>query len=334
MPLQLARRGGAVLRILPVTGALTRSVRVLAPQQRIKHISCVARHHLPILGTPGSTLSSSIAGNANRRYATNVNATKTSTTPRKPAAKKAVKKPKVKREPTEKQKAKKAAQDERKRELKAKRREKKLLQDRKLQAKQLMKDLQEVALQPPKGLPSSPWALAVTHKLPEAQKEGGKPMEFFKKAIEAARNASAEEKQRYADQAKANAVANKAAYKAWLLDYTPLQILRANQARVRIASIKGKSVQPLHDERMVKGPCSSWVYFLTERINTAEVAGRLVTEKSHKLSSEWKSLSEAEKKKYLDLAKADKERYVREHTEVYGIPPPSANKEKKDEAEL
>ncbi|KAL4868348.1 hypothetical protein BDV12DRAFT_197391 [Aspergillus spectabilis] len=320
MPLNLARRRGGILRILPVNGAFARPVRVLSSQQYIKRIS-VARRPLPTLATPVSPLSSSILRNLVRGYATRGRPPKATTTPastkrasitlRKSAAKKPAKK---KKELTEEQK-------EKKQERKEKKREREKEKQKKVKARQLLKDLKVAALEPPKRLPVSPWALAVAHKVPEAQKVAEKPTDVFKVAMEAARKMSAEERQRYAEQAKANFSANKSALEAWIKSYTPLEIVKANQARHRIAQITKKPLKPLHDDRAVKRPTSSWIYFFLEAQERDGVQNTSVSELSRRYAPEWKNLSKSEREKYEQLAEASMDRYVREHTEVYGYAP-------------
>ncbi|KAL4779522.1 hypothetical protein BJX76DRAFT_340525 [Aspergillus varians] len=322
MPLNVVRRGGGILRKLPANGTFARSVHVATPQHHIRCISFVARRSLPTSITRALPRSSSIVGNLARSYATaepskaaasgeSTKTKKAAKTPAKPAkksAKKPVKKPAKKRTKaplTEEQKEKKKAKD----------------------LKKTVQQLKETALKLPKSLPNSVWLLAITAKMADVGKDIQSRTEAFKKATQLAREISADERQRFADVADANRAANAAAYEAWVQSHTPLQILEANKARRRLAKINNKKVMLIRDDRLVKRPVSPWILFFQERRdkNTATVS-----DMTQNVSAEWKSLPEAEKEKYREVARADRKRYEREYLDVYGTPAPEQRPTKEE----
>ncbi|KAL2817790.1 hypothetical protein BJX63DRAFT_384899 [Aspergillus granulosus] len=308
MPLNLVRRGGGVFR-----STLARPVRIVVPQSHIKRISFVARRALPTAGTAGFPRSSLLVGDLVRSYATQgrpKDSTNKATKAKKP--KKAKKPVKQKRVLTEEQQARRDAR--------------KKAEER----RRLLKDLKETALEPPKKLPAVARAIAISKYFPEAQKTTSTVSEAFKKASELAQSISASEKQQYEDLAKANKASNEAAYEAWVKTHTPREILQANAARRRLAQIKGKRLVLIKDDRLVKRPRSSFIYFFEERKDAEGTFGKSATDLTKYIAEEWKSLSTADKAKYNQLAKDDLERYAREHTETYGFPPPHQAETKRD----
>ncbi|KKK16342.1 hypothetical protein P175DRAFT_0473594 [Aspergillus ochraceoroseus IBT 24754] len=304
MPLNLVRRGG-FFRHLHVKDAFTRPVRVIASQSHIRRVSFVV--HRPFSRAsiiPNAPRSSLIVSNLIRTYATAgrpkvSTGAKTTKTKQKAAPKK-----KVKKELTEAQKEKKKAKDFNK----------------------LVRELKKTALQPPKKLPSTPWTLAVTSKIPEAQQTTKTPGEAFKKATELAQTISAEERERFVEQANANKAANKTAYDEWIQEHTPLQIKEANIARRRLARIKDTSLSLLRDDRLVKRPNSPYIYFFKERHEAGDLKYMAAADLSARVAEEWRGLTDTEKQKYNDLFKADRERYDREYRDVYGLDPPAERK--------
>ncbi|KAL4879510.1 hypothetical protein BJY04DRAFT_193629 [Aspergillus karnatakaensis] len=318
MPVSLTQSGGGILRILPVNGALVRSVRVISSQQHARRFSYFAHRPLPTLATPGF-LPSSIVGNIVRRYATRGR-------PRKDASKPRRQKTAPKKKPlTDEQQAqldeKLQKQKERKKELAKKA---KAIADRKA--------LRLAMLTPPKALPVSWWAIAVHDKLPDAQKsaESAKDVKgIFKIATDIAKAMSAEEKQRYVDQGAANKAANKAALDAWVKSHTPLQIAKANHARSKVALLTDKRMVRIPDDRAVKGPKNAFLFYYEEAHDTSDLQGLPTVEKVRRAGTQWKKLPKSEKEKYLKLAEDDMERYAREHMEVYGFPAKNIGLQKK-----
>lgn len=176
MPINIVRRGGNILRKLPVQGAFARSTRVITPQNQVRRISFVARQTRPTSITRSVPQSSFIVGNLVRGYADSKGRPKGSTAgkPKKKKQPKKAKRPGRKKGPmTEEQKEKKKAAAYRKH----------------------LRELKETSLKLPKGLPVSAWVVAVTTKSQQVDKEGITRPEVFKKAIELARSISAEENQ-------------------------------------------------------------------------------------------------------------------------------------------
>lgn len=310
MPINLVRRGGNILRKLPVQGAFARPIRVVTPQNQVRRISFVARQSRPTSITHSVPQSSFIVGNLVRGYAEK-GRPKGSTAgkpKKKKQPKKAAKRPGRKKGPmTEEQKEKKKAAAFRKH----------------------LRELKENSLKLPKGLPVSSWVVAVTTKSAQVDNEGLTRPEAFKKAIELARSISAEENQRYVDIATANRAANKAAYEAWVQSHTPLQILEANKARRRLGRIKdSKKVTLIKDDRLVKKPLSPFIIFYQEQRDTSRSDVANLTQAA---AHEWKNLSESAKEKYREVAKADRQRYEREYLEVYGKPAPEQSQQAEDE---
>ncbi|KAL4796415.1 hypothetical protein BDV19DRAFT_360941 [Aspergillus venezuelensis] len=315
MPLKLVQRGGGILRNLPLNGSLARPVRVFSSQHNVRRIAFVARRTQPAAVLP---CSSSIIANLVRSYATKGESTgKTKTTKTKSTTKKAAKKPAKKTEGAKRGRG------------KGPKTEKQKEREKIRQRAQYLRELKETALVAPKALPSSAWVIAVTKKTAEVPKDLQPRGEVFKRATQLAQEISAEERQRYVDQANANKAANQAAYERWVQSHTPHQIYEANRARRQLSKIKGgKKVTLIKDDRLVKRPTSAWIYYFMEKrdSNAATVA-----EESKAVASEWRSLSDSQKAKYYDMSQKDLLRYEREHLEIYGVAAPKI-KAKKSEA--
>ena len=58
---------------------------------------------------------------------------------------------------------------------------------------------------------------------------------------------------------------------------------------------------PIHDDRLVKGMVSSYIFFNTERYASGDFAHMTVSESAKLLGREWKALSAAEKKVRLQI---------------------------------
>lgn len=147
---------------------------------------------------------------------------------------------------------------------------------------------------------------------------------------------------RYNERAQANAVANDEALKKWVTSHTALEIKNANHARLRLKKLlnHGKKLPPIQDDRLVRGPRTPYIIYSNE---VRDKTNSSITEESLTIGNAWRNLSDSEKKvsrslggaaalksipqganswqqKYYDLAKADRERYEREHLEAYGVP--------------
>jgi len=139
-----------------------------------------------------------------------------------------------------------------------------------------------------------------------------------------------------------NKAANEQAYNAWLKSHTPEEIRQANNARGQLrrrakksTEISGKGkpkvakFRKIADDRLVKAPSQPFILYYTER-NAAGVFRHIKAVDAMKLArDEYKELNASEKKKYTDLAEADKMRYSREYQATYGHAPPSSGKKVK-----
>ncbi|KAH7388779.1 hypothetical protein BKA66DRAFT_59620 [Pyrenochaeta sp. MPI-SDFR-AT-0127] len=129
------------------------------------------------------------------------------------------------------------------------------------------------------------------------------------------------EHEHYNHLANERTVAKRAEYQAWVNSHTPEQIRIANNARAKLraryekSEKKGRSpsyTAKIHDDRHVKRPSSPYALFSKERWASGDLKGINATDSLRLIANEWKALSTGEKKKYEDLAQADKERFARE----------------------
>ncbi|KAK6499656.1 hypothetical protein TWF481_010019 [Arthrobotrys musiformis] len=131
------------------------------------------------------------------------------------------------------------------------------------------------------------------------------------------------EKQKWTDRASEETVKRKAAYAQWLAKQNPLDIEAANNARNRIRAHRAKKgiksgstpVSKIKDDRLVKRPCTAWIFFMKDKYHTAEIDGIEHKLKLTKLAQLWRGASASEKKKYEDLATKDAARYKAERAE-------------------
>ncbi|KAK2796295.1 hypothetical protein FQN50_009621 [Emmonsiellopsis sp. PD_5] len=210
----------------------------------------------------------------------------------KPAEKKAVKaKPKTpkRKVPTEKQKealAKKKARDE-------------------------LKQLKIAALTPPKRLPVSVYMLVPT----EAGDFGGQSAAY--------KNLDPAERQRLSDVAHSNHAANRSAYEEWVKSHTPLEIKQANAARRKLRHLVGKpkAYADIPDSRQVKQSRSAYILYVKEQLSGGGDYLE-IRKKMSKAAQTWKTLSDHEREKYIQLAARDQQRYIEEHKSLYGEAPP------------
>lgn len=104
--------------------------------------------------------------------------------------------------------------------------------------------------------------------------------------------------QHYNHIASQNKAQNSAAYRQWVISHSPKQIRDANNARRQLAQKKkkgSKSPSPIRDERVVRQPESSYLFFYNSRWKTGDFKGIPVREAAKLASQEWKALSAAEK---------------------------------------
>lgn len=117
--------------------------------------------------------------------------------------------------------------------------------------------------------------------------------------------------QRLQDTADQNKALNAANYKKWVETHTVPEVTEANTARRRLIREFGLKVSPqrITDVRLPKRPLSGFGHFMKARIagHVGQTQGLLKD-----LGVQWKGLSAADKKPYLDLQAAESERYKRE----------------------
>ncbi|CAI7666871.1 hypothetical protein PCG10_001916 [Penicillium crustosum] len=226
---------------------------------------------------------------------------------------KATKTPKAKTPKTATSKSKKTPLSEKQKEaLKAK------------QQRAHIKELKATALVRPKRLVTSAYGLAMTEKLQEVK--GQYPVkEAWSIGVQHATSLSPQEKERLQAQVDANRAANAAAYDAWVKSHTPLQIKDANTARLTLSRIGKKTYPAIKDDRLPKIPQSAYIIFVTKRMETLNYEGKSVTEAIKVISAEWTELPQSEKDHYHKLQVEDRQRYEKEHQEVYGEPAPKSS---------
>ncbi|KAJ5086453.1 hypothetical protein NUU61_007760 [Penicillium alfredii] len=307
MPWQYATR--RAIRPLRLGVALARHSRVVGVQNQLRRIAVATS---PRLMTPCSGYRSAIKFQQSHTYATTSTPKSNRSTKSKPAkkskktAKKPVKKPAKKRVLTEKQLEKKKQQEHRQR----------------------IKELKEASLTPPAKLPQSAYIVALTSKLTELRSEvpsePRKPSDYFSAAAGLVRSMNSAELEEYRGKAESNKATNSAAYESWVKSHTPLQIKEANLARRQLARLQKKVFRPLKDDRQVKQPLSAFIAYNTERNESGDFKHVKRTQVASRVAEEWKELTPSEKQRYVDLAAEDRERYIREHLEVYGEVPKRA----------
>lgn len=101
--------------------------------------------------------------------------------------------------------------------------------------------------------------------------------------------------QRYVNQAEENRAANEASYAAWLKEYTPLQIKQANSARKHLRRLGHSKFYGIQDERLVKAPLNTYMFFLKERHDSSDFKHLPVKDAALRIAEEWKSLTDSEK---------------------------------------
>ncbi|CAI7675634.1 unnamed protein product [Penicillium manginii] len=307
MASQWASRLGA-LRHLQVANGLSRPTRVIELQNQMRQLSLASspRFTAPLAG-PVSTISSqrtqSFATTTESAKPKRATRSKTTTTKRKSST--STKKPK--KELSEAQKEKKAKRAE---------------IDRR-------KELVEKSLKEPAKLPQSVRGLAIKDAFAEHRGQHEGTVAIFKAAAESIKEKGADAiNEQYQPIADKNRATNEAAYEAWVRSHTPLQIKEANSARRALARDPTRKTRLflIKDDRQVKRPTSAFLLFTKERsfggTDFKDMASTQV-----EAAKQWHSLSESEKEPYVKRAAEDRERYYREHLEVYGVEARRSSKE-------
>ncbi|PLN79447.1 hypothetical protein BDW42DRAFT_172840 [Aspergillus taichungensis] len=327
MPLNLARRGVGALRHLSLSDTFSRPVCKTIAQSHARRVCLAANsrslhpsgRHVSATSVLPKTLANGYAtkstSDGNAKSTEGKRTTKVKTTTTKTVKAKKTKKSAPKKVLTEEQKE---AADEKKKIQKL---------------KQLIKELKQTALTPPKQLPMQPHLLAIGEKRKALERGPDESMpDVFRRAVALSRSITPEEQQKFAAQAEANRKANATAREEWIKSHTPLQIKDANHARRRLAHLTNKKAALLHDDRLVKRPSSAYAQFLQERIRNGDFKYMSVVEIGQRTGEEWKGMTESEKAKYRELEVADKHRYHQEYLEVYGEEPGFITRANKAEA--
>ncbi|KAF3905467.1 hypothetical protein ABW20_dc0106068 [Dactylellina cionopaga] len=173
----------------------------------------------------------------------------------------------------------------------------------------------------PTRRPVMAYTLFFKDQFPTAQGDSGVTSKA--KSIGAAWKALSEaEKQVWKDKAAAETVKKLAHYDQWIAKQNPADLQVANRARVRIADYRAKHNtlgyglrHKFSDPRMVKRALTAYMYFSKETMHKAEWVGLRQAEKLKKTGELWRTISDAEKKKYVDLATRDRNRYLTEKAE-------------------
>ncbi|KAH6660168.1 hypothetical protein BKA67DRAFT_42495 [Truncatella angustata] len=192
-----------------------------------------------------------------------------------------------------------------------------LTQEQKDQLK--LKEYKQKALfqeEPRKGLPTQPWNLFLAEQLSGQKYDGAQDVKSrFTEVVAKFKALSSSELEQLRTTSEENKLKNAATYKAWVESIPLARIVEANNARTRL---KSKFNYPKHnkmlikDDRIVKRLLSSFTYFTKARWASGEFSGKVSSSVAKDLGAEWRSLSEAEKQPYIELARADANRYHRE----------------------
>ncbi|EWC48345.1 hypothetical protein DRE_02114 [Drechslerella stenobrocha 248] len=130
------------------------------------------------------------------------------------------------------------------------------------------------------------------------------------------------DKQGWIDNAKVETARRKAAYQEWLNTMSPLDIQAANRARLRIHQNRlekdkkaKRLLKPIQDSRFVPRALNAYTLFVKDTILKPEVMALEQTARMKKCGELWRAASDADKKKYKELASRDKVRFDNEKLE-------------------
>jgi hypothetical protein len=244
----------------------------------------------------------------------------------KKAAAPATKKPTAKAVAAKKPVAKKAAVKKPKAVAKVVKKPKKVKKTDEQEQSALIKDLKEKALDPPAiRSTSNKWLTFLGEKFAPYKGSGksfidvlSQNKDAWKAEMDALPPAQLQELQARADR---NKNINKIALQEWVSSHTPAQIHEANRARARLTKIKSSAdpapyglqsftFNEIPDDRFPKRPRSApifWGMEQMEHIPTNEKIKVLI-----ECMKGFKNLPENEQKKWNELAKKDRERYLHE----------------------
>ncbi|EOO02076.1 putative hmg box protein [Phaeoacremonium minimum UCRPA7] len=182
------------------------------------------------------------------------------------------------------------------------------------------RELKKIALfTEPTRLPENAWMVHTVQGL-KGQKVGteglGNTMRGLSETFKAL---SASQLENYKEIAEKNKLTNNAEYKAWVESHTPEAIHDANKARQRLKRVFKQPIKGfIQDDRQPKRAVSAYSLFTKSRWASGSWPGQKAPEVAVILAREWKSLGDAERQTYVDLAKADAERYEKDYKNILG----------------
>lgn len=188
-------------------------------------------------------------------------------------------------------------------------------------ARDELNELKKKALAEPKKRPYTAWTVYIAENIKNAVSNGQKRLEGVKQLAQFYKDFTPAEREHYNHLANQNQAANETEYKAWVLRHTPQQIRDANFARLALKrkhKMTGSKVVRIEDDRQAKSPKNGILFFMMERRESGDFKDIPLIEATKLMASEYKTLSAGEKKKYEDMAAADKTRYYRDFESSYG----------------
>lgn len=90
-------------------------------------------------------------------------------------------------------------------------------------------------------------------------------------------------------------MAKATAYRQWIESHTPAVINQANNARRHLRRL-GVAANRLQDDRMIKRPCSPYIFFTAQRMQSGDFRGLKPVDTTTLVAREWKALPASEKK--------------------------------------
>ncbi|KAK0737617.1 hypothetical protein B0T21DRAFT_365677 [Apiosordaria backusii] len=162
----------------------------------------------------------------------------------------------------------------------------------------------------PTLLPATPW---LVYLVKNADYQAGSTIIDASRALKTKfESLSDAEKQVFVDEAHANKVRNDATIISWATTYPVETIEAANRARSALRRLGRKSRSSIPDPRRPKGTRTAFSYYVTQRYQSGDFNGIPIRNVMPACASEWKTMSEAERKPFIDAYKADAARYKAE----------------------
>ncbi|PNY28351.1 Uncharacterized protein TCAP_01721, partial [Tolypocladium capitatum] len=168
-----------------------------------------------------------------------------------------------------------------------------------------LRELKKMALlKGPTLLPDSAWSVYVSENLSSGQ---GSLTDKIKEVASSFGELSESMKDSLRTTAQSNQVTNKQTRQQWVESHPPEAIYMANIARRRLGRKLNKSrVYLIHDTRLPKRAGTPYTLFIKARFQGASDGGSASAQDAFRaMSSEWKAMSEADKKPFHDMAEAE-----------------------------